>query len=76
MPINVADWLRRLGLEQYEPAFAANDIDDEVLSELTAEDLAGLGVNSIGHRRKPTPSRTFSRPPGREGWGRKLSGAS
>jgi class 3 adenylate cyclase len=52
MPINVADWLRRLGLEQYEPAFSANDIDDEVLPELTAEDLAGLGVSSIGHRRK------------------------
>jgi class 3 adenylate cyclase len=44
--------LRRLGLEQYEPAFAANDIDEEVLPELTAEDLAGLGVSSIGHRRR------------------------
>src|ERR1700756_241177 len=52
MLINVADWLRRLGLEQYEPAFAANDIDEEVLPELTAEDLAGLGVSSIGHRRR------------------------
>jgi class 3 adenylate cyclase len=52
MPINVADWLRRLELEQYEPAFTANDIDDEILPELTAEDLAGLGVSSIGHRRK------------------------
>ena len=36
MPTNVADWLRRLGLEQYEPAFTANDIDAEVLPELTA----------------------------------------
>ena len=32
--------------------FAANDIDVEVLTELTADDLTGLGVNSIGHRRK------------------------
>src|SRR5262249_44797269 len=39
-------------LEQYAPAFAANDIDAEVLTELTAEDLIGLGVTSIGHRRK------------------------
>jgi class 3 adenylate cyclase/predicted ATPase len=52
MSIKVADWLRRLGLEQYAPAFAANDIDTEVLPELTADDLLGLGVNSIGHRRK------------------------
>jgi class 3 adenylate cyclase/predicted ATPase len=52
MSTNFADWLRRLGLEQYVPAFAANDIDAEVLPELTTEDLIGLGVASIGHRRK------------------------
>ena len=52
MSIDVADWLRRLGLEQYAPAFAANDIDGEILPELTADDLIGLGVTSIGHRRK------------------------
>ena len=37
MSIDVADWLRGLGLGQYAPAFAANDIDGEVLPELTAE---------------------------------------
>ena len=52
MSVDVADWLGRLGLGQYAPAFAANDIDGEVLPELTAEDLIGLGVASIGHRRK------------------------
>jgi class 3 adenylate cyclase len=52
MADNVADWLGRLGLEQYAPAFAANDIDAEVLPELTADDLLGLGIVSIGHRRK------------------------
>jgi class 3 adenylate cyclase/predicted ATPase len=41
-----------LGLEQYAPAFHDNDVDGEVLPELTADDLIGLGVNSIGHRRK------------------------
>src|SRR5437870_5051425 len=39
-------------LEQYAPAFAANDIDAEVLPDLTADDLIGLGMTSIGHRRK------------------------
>jgi len=50
--IDIAEWLRGLSLEQYAPAFAANDIDGEVLPELTADDLIGLGVTSIGHRRK------------------------
>ena len=49
---NVADWLRSLGLEQYGPAFRDNDIDAEVLRELTGEDLQELGVSSVGHRRK------------------------
>ena len=50
--MDIADWLHGLGLEQYAPSFAANDIDSEVLPELTADDLMGLGVTSIGHRRK------------------------
>src|SRR5215831_18420674 len=50
--VDVAAWLNRLGLEQYEQAFRENDVDAEVLQELTAEDLIGLGVTSIGHRRK------------------------
>jgi hypothetical protein len=29
--MDVAEWLRGLGLEQYAPAFASNDIDGEVL---------------------------------------------
>jgi class 3 adenylate cyclase len=41
-----------LGLERYASAFRDNDVDAEVLPELTADDLIGLGVTSIGHRRK------------------------
>ena len=50
--MDVAAWLRGLGLGQYEEAFRANDIDAEVLVDLTADDLVGLGITSIGHRRK------------------------
>jgi class 3 adenylate cyclase/predicted ATPase len=50
--MDVVSWLRGLGLEQYAPAFRENDVDAAVLPELTAEDLIGLGVSSIGHRRK------------------------
>ncbi len=52
MAIDVASWLRQLGLAQYEPAFRDNEVDGDVLPDLTAEDLIGLGVTLIGHRRK------------------------
>jgi hypothetical protein len=50
--MNIGEWLRGLGLEQYEAAFRQNEVDDEVLAKLTAEDLRELGVAAIGHRRK------------------------
>ena len=50
--MNVAAWLHGLGLGQYEQAFRENDIDAEVLADLTADDLIGVGVTSVGHRRK------------------------
>jgi hypothetical protein len=45
--MDVAEWLRGLGLEQYAPAFRANDIDGEVLRRLTGDDVRELGVRSI-----------------------------
>lgn len=50
--MTIRSWLESLGLAEYAGAFEANDIDFEVLPELTAEDLKDVGVNSIGHRRK------------------------
>ena len=52
MSIEISDWLRELGLEQYASAFDDNAIDAEILRELTADDLKDLGVNLVGHRRK------------------------
>jgi class 3 adenylate cyclase/tetratricopeptide (TPR) repeat protein len=49
--VDIARWLRGLGLEQYEPAFRANDITAPILPRLTAEDLRDLGITSVGHRR-------------------------
>ena len=55
MPIipimDMRDWLRRLGLEQYEAAFHANAVDADVLRDLTDKDLQKLGVLQ-GDRRK------------------------
>ena len=50
--MDIAAWLRSLGLEQYEPAFRANEIDEGVLPSLTSEDLREIGVVPIGHRRR------------------------
>jgi hypothetical protein len=40
--MDVAEWLRSLGLGQYETLFRENDIDAEVLPEVTEVDLRRL----------------------------------
>ncbi len=48
---DVAKWLDQLGLGTYAAVFTENDIDAEVLPELTDQDLKELGI-SLGHRKK------------------------
>src|SRR5208282_2533892 len=48
---DLRDWLRRNKFEQYADAFEANDIDLDILPELTEDDLGKLGV-SLGNRRR------------------------
>jgi class 3 adenylate cyclase/predicted ATPase len=50
--MNVTDWLQNVGLGQYAAAFRENEIDEQVLPRLTAEDLKDLGVVLVGHRRR------------------------
>jgi SAM domain (Sterile alpha motif) len=50
--MDIAVWLRSLGLGKYEAAFRENDIDETVLPSLTHENLKELGVASLGHRVK------------------------
>ena len=50
--MDVANWLRDLGLQRYEASFRENDVRAEDLCHLTAEDLDGLGVAAVGHRRR------------------------
>jgi class 3 adenylate cyclase len=50
--MDVASWLRSLGLGKYEAIFRDNDIDETVLPSLTHENLKELGVASFGHRVK------------------------
>src|SRR6516162_3154605 len=50
--MDVAVWLRSLGLGRYEAAFRENEIDETVLLSLTHEILKELGVTAVGHRLK------------------------
>ena len=49
--MQIADWLQKLGLGQYAQRFAENDIEIDLLNELTDQDFDRLGV-SLGHRRR------------------------
>ena len=48
--MDMGEWLRSIGLGQYEAALRDNEFDDDVLRNLTADDQ--LGVTIVGHRRK------------------------
>jgi len=50
--VDIAEWLRGLGLEKYAPAFDENAINWDVLSELTTDDLKEIGVATVGDRRR------------------------
>jgi class 3 adenylate cyclase len=47
----IAAWLDSIGLGEYAQRFIEDDIDIDILSELTDQDLEKLGM-SLGHRRK------------------------
>jgi SAM domain (Sterile alpha motif)/Adenylate and Guanylate cyclase catalytic domain len=49
--MDLGGWLRSLGLGQYEAAFRENEIDTDVLSDLTELDLEKLGL-PLGHRKR------------------------
>src|SRR6516162_5726277 len=51
MADELRSWLEQIGLAQHAEIFAANDIDLDVLPELSDEDLKELGL-SLGHRRR------------------------
>src|SRR6516162_8462472 len=50
--VDIADWLRGLGLAKYAPAFDENAINWDVLPGLTTDDLKEIGVAALGDRRR------------------------
>src|SRR5579864_6905166 len=60
--MNLEGWLRSLGLEQYEPAFRKNKIDESVLPGLTNEGLLSMSEtlsDMISEARKPAAYATL-----------------
>ena len=49
--IDIGAWLRDHGLGQYEATFRQNEIEVDILPELTEPDLEKLGV-PLGHRKR------------------------
>jgi SAM (Sterile alpha motif) domain-containing protein len=45
--VDVGEWLKSLGLEQYEAAFRENAITAALLPNLTADDLKDLGITLV-----------------------------
>jgi class 3 adenylate cyclase/tetratricopeptide (TPR) repeat protein len=48
---DIADWLKRIGLEHFAPAFQSNGIDFESLEEMTNDDLKDIGVSKLSDRK-------------------------
>jgi class 3 adenylate cyclase len=48
---SIGQWLASIGLEQHAELFERNDVDLEILRDLSDEDLRGLGL-SLGHRKR------------------------
>jgi hypothetical protein len=48
----VSELLSRLNLEQYTSLFDENEVDFEVLRDLTEPDLKEIGIKALGHRKQ------------------------
>src|SRR6185437_10284742 len=74
LTMDIGEWLRSIDLGQYEATFRDNEIDDEIVRSLTADDLKDLGVTLVGHRRRilaaiaelSTPAASIPAVPGTE----------
>jgi class 3 adenylate cyclase len=49
--MDITDWLRELGLGRYASTFVENAIEQDVLAELTEDDLEKLGI-PLGDRKR------------------------
>jgi hypothetical protein len=60
------EWLDGLGLGRYGEIFEENDLDLDLVIDLSDDDLEKLGIASMGHRKKSAarhcrPGRQFGR---------------
>jgi len=51
--MNISDWLRSIGMEEYEDNFLSNEIGIDDLAGLSSDELKNdLGIMPLGHRKK------------------------
>jgi class 3 adenylate cyclase/tetratricopeptide (TPR) repeat protein len=50
--LNLNRWLESIGMARYAELFRSNEIDDDLLRQLTSDDLREMGVKALGHRKK------------------------
>lgn len=50
--MDIDRWLEGIGLAEYAELFRSNNIDGELLRQLTGDDLKEIGVTSLGHRKR------------------------
>lgn len=49
---NIRQWLDGLGLARYAKTFEENELDLDLVTDLSDADLKDLGVTAMGHRKK------------------------
>lgn len=74
MPDRLSALLARLDLESYLPLFRDNDVDDDLLPELTSDDLKEIGIRSLGHRKRILAAIADEFPNGQEAAGPERDG--
>jgi len=52
LSLDIEKWLAEIDLGQYAQTFIDNDIDFDILQDLTESDLEKLGMTSMGHRKR------------------------
>ncbi len=52
MARNIREWLDSLGLDHYAETFEENELDLDLVADLSDADLKDLGVTAMGHRKK------------------------
>ena len=49
--MDIKEWLEEIGMVEHWEKFEANKIDEEILKEMTEDDLKDIGIDALGDRK-------------------------